>query len=114
MLPDLDEFYLNQEEPLRSCFDALRHLIQNYDEDITQAWKYRMPCFCYKDKPFCYLWKDKKSNWPYILVVRGNKFEHPQLHQGERSKMKRFLIDPNQDLPIETIFEILDLAKQQY
>lgn len=73
-----------------------------------------MPCFTLKSKPFCYLWKDKKTNWPYILVAKGNEMDHPKLEQGERSKMKRYLIDPTKDLDLKTISEILKGASEFY
>jgi hypothetical protein len=32
-----------------------------------------MPCFCYQRKAFCYLWTDKKTANPYILIAEGNQ-----------------------------------------
>lgn len=69
-----------------------------------------MPCFTLRSKPFCYLWKDKKTNWPYLLMVKGDQFDHPRLEQGKRSKMKRLLVDPETDLEVKTILEILEKA----
>ena len=73
-----------------------------------------MPCFTLNTKPFCYFWKDKKTNWPYILIVKGNQISHPKLQQGERSKMKRLLVNPELDLEVETILEILNNAATFY
>lgn len=63
---------------------------------------------------FCYLWTDKKSDQPYILLEEGKLLDHPQLEVGERTKMKIFSVDPNQDLPIKTIKEILQSALALY
>lgn len=114
MLNPLEQFYLKHPEPIKSCLDALRLIISNSDSEFSQCLKYGMPCFCLGSKPFCYLWVDKKKAWPYILVVKGNEIDHPFLEQGERSKMKRIMLDPNQDLPIETILEILGKVKSFY
>lgn len=114
MLREIDEFYDRQLEPERSCFLVLRELIMDFHLDMEHVMKYRMPCFTLKSKPFCYLWKDKKTSWPYILVVKGNLMDHSQLQQGERSKMKRFLIDPKKDLDLKTIMEILKEASTFY
>lgn len=114
MLREIDNFYLQQEEPLKSCFQALRHFILNYNENITEAWKYRMPCFCYKKKPFCYLWKDKKTKMPYILMVEGRNINHPSLSAGDRARMKVLLIDPGADLPTDTIDAIFQLGMKLY
>lgn len=114
MLREVDEFYERQLEPEKSCFLTLREIIMDFHPEINHVLKYRMPCFTLKSKPFCYLWKDKKTNWPYILVVKGNLMAHTHLQQGERSKMKRFLIDPNKDLELVVILEILEEASGFY
>ena len=54
----LDEFYLNQKEPMAGCLIALRDLIKAFDEEVTERWYYRLPCFFYKNKMFCYVWID--------------------------------------------------------
>ena len=50
-----DNFYLQQEEPIKGCLLALKEIILSQDEDISNEWKYGMPFFCYKKKMFCYL-----------------------------------------------------------
>lgn len=114
MLEELDQFFLNKREPERSVFMALREIILGYDPEITPAWKYRMPCFCFRGKPFCYLWKDKNSGTPYLLIVKGGQIEHPRLQQGDRARMKIFPIDVNQDIPMEELYEVFNLAKALY
>lgn len=114
MLRALDQFYLDKEEPHRSCFMALRDVILGMDENITVAWKYRLPFFNYKSKMFCYLWADKKTGNPYIGMVEGNKLNHPLLEKGNRKRMKIFTIDPVEDLPIEIIYEIINEALDLY
>lgn len=73
-----------------------------------------MPCFCYKKKMFCYLWTDKKSDEPYILMVEGKHLHHPQLEEGNRSRMKIFRVNPAKDLPVDTIQSILNDALDLY
>ncbi len=114
MTNDIDNYYLDKEEPNSSCLLALRSIIRDQDELITETRKYGMPCFCYKNKMFCYLWVDKKTDWPYILFVEGKHIDHPQLDQGNRARMKVFNINPNKDLPIRTIELILNQALDLY
>ncbi len=114
MLQPLNEFYLAQEEPLKSCLLALRSIILSVDKNIVPAWKYRMPFFCYREKMFCYLWIHKKLNVPYIGIVEGKKIEHPDLIQEKRSRMKILLIDPVKDLPVKKINSILKQALLLY
>lgn len=89
---------------------TLRDIILETDQNITEGWKYRMPCFLYRNKALCYLWTDKKTGMPYILIVDGNKIDHPILEQGDRARMKVMHIDPERDIPIDTILNILRLS----
>jgi hypothetical protein len=63
---------------------------------------------------FCFLWTDKKTNDPYILMVAGKYLDHPQLEQGSRSRMKILRIKASEDLPIDTIKQILNDALNLY
>ena len=45
---DIDNFYINKQEPAKSCLLALREIILNYDTRITEAWYYRTPFFVLK------------------------------------------------------------------
>jgi hypothetical protein len=114
MLEELYNYYFNKEEPNKSCLLALRSIILEQDKNITETQKYKMPCFCYKDKMFCYLWTDKKTDEPYILFVEGMHLNHPDLEKGDRSRMKIFRINPNSDLPIQTITLLLNEALDLY
>lgn len=114
MVEELHNYYLTHTEPNKSCLLALRSIILNQDENITETQKYGMPCFCYKKKMFCYLWTDKKTKEPYILMVEGKLLHHPELEEGKRSRMKIFRVDPNQDIPVKTIDSILQNALDLY
>jgi hypothetical protein len=106
-MKETDNFYLQQNEPIKSCLLALREIILSQDKDVSNAWKYGMPFFCYKGKMFCYLWVHKKHKQPYIGIVEGKHFDEPFLIQEDRSRMKIMLFDPNQDLPVKKIEKIL-------
>jgi hypothetical protein len=106
-MKEIDDFFLQLNEPIKGCMLALREIILNQDKEITIAWKYKMPMFCYKNKMFCYLWIDKNTSQPYLGIVEGKRIEHPELRIGNRSRMKIILFDPNKDLPIKTIENIL-------
>src|SRR6478609_3387827 len=102
-----DNFYLQQEEGISSTLLALKEIIMRQDKAITHEWKYGMPFFCYKGKMFCYLWVHKKYNQPYIGIVEGKHFNEPFLMQEKRSRMKIMLLDPEKDLPVTTIKNII-------
>jgi len=114
MIREIEKYYLDKQEPNRSCLLALRSIILKQDAHITETQKYGMPCFCYRKKMFCYLWTDKKTDEPYILFVEGKQLNHPGLEQGNRSRMKIFRTNPNKDLPIDTIKLLLKDALDLY
>lgn len=109
-----DNFYQQQAEPVKETMLALREIILKQDKDVTAAWKYGMPFFCYKGKMFCYLWLHKKYNQPYIGIVEGNRFTESFLIQEGRSRMKIMLIDADKDLPTQRIEKILQKALNFY
>ncbi|MBF4519415.1 DUF1801 domain-containing protein [Flavobacterium sp. ANB] len=113
-MKQVDDFYLNKEEPEKGTLLALKEIILKQDKDITHVLKYGMPFFCYKGKMFCYLWIHKKLKKPYIGIVEGKHFDEPFLIQEDRSRMKIMMFDSEQDLPIETIELVLQKALNLY
>lgn len=114
MSEELHNYYLSKEEPNKSCLLALRSIILEQDTNITETQKWGMPCFCYKKKMFCYLWTDKRTDEPYLLMVEGKYLAYPGLEEGSRSRMKIFRVNPNKDLPLQTIESILQAALDLY
>jgi hypothetical protein len=114
MISDLDNFYLQYPEPIQGCFLALRDIILAQDNLITAEWKYRLPFFCYKGKMFSYLWIDKKTNRPYIGIVEGKHINHPDLHFEKRTRIKTIQFEPSEDLPVETIANLIQQALDLY
>ncbi len=107
MLSPIDEWFLNQVEPTRTCLQFMRKHILKQDDQISESWKYGMPIFCYKGKMCCYLWIHKKYKQPYLGIVEGKMIHHPDLIQEKRARMKILLIDPAKDLPLKKINRIL-------
>jgi hypothetical protein len=107
MVRDIDNYFLEKEEPIKSYLLALRDHILKFDTNISEAWKYRMPFYCYSGKMFCYLWVHKKYGQPYMGIVEGKKISHPQLIVEKRARMKIMLLDPEKDVPVKVINSIL-------
>lgn len=114
MIPEIDQYYYSKEEPVQSCLLTLRHLILSQSSEVAETRKWAMPCFTYKKKMFCFLWTDKQTNEPYILMVEGTYLKHPELEKGSRSRMKILRIDSNKDIPVATINEIMNEALALY
>ncbi|MCK0130989.1 DUF1801 domain-containing protein [Flavobacteriaceae bacterium F08102] len=111
---EVDHFFLEQEEPNKSCFMALRDIILDFDTTFTETLKWGLPCYSYKNKMCCFLWQDKKTQEPYILFVEGNLLDHPRLEQGSRAKMKIFRVAADQDIPVDELHEVLADAVELY
>jgi hypothetical protein len=110
MISPIDHYFLQQPEPNKSCLLFLRKFILAQNEFITEKWSYGMPLYCYKGKRICYLWIDKKLDQPYILLVDGNKIDHPDLIQDDRKRMKIFLVDAKKDINKKKLKEIFSLT----
>ena len=113
MIREIDNYFLQQSEPLRSYLDALRTILLN-DEAFSEAWKYRMPFYCINGKMACYLWVDKKTKWPYLGIVEGVEMKDPELVQQKRARMKILLLNPEKDIPVRKIKSILSRVKKLY
>ncbi len=107
MLRPIDEYFLQKEEPVKSCLQFLRELILKHNGGFTEAWKYGMPFYCLNGKMVCYLWVHKKYHQPYIGIVEGKSIKHPDLLQEKSARMKILLIDANKDIPVKKINGIL-------
>lgn len=107
MLRPIDNYFLQKEDPARSCLQFLRAHILEMNPDITEAWRYGMPFYLYKGKRFCYLWVHKKTGLPYLGIVDGYKIDEPDLISEKRSRMKILLIDPNKNIPLKKINRVL-------
>ena len=111
LMRDIDNYYFQKQEPAKSCLMALREIILNYDARITEAWYYRTPFFCFEGKHFCYIWMyKKKSSQPYLSFLRHDLIEHEALISEEDKRYKKIYFNPELDLPLETIHDILKLA----
>lgn len=104
----IDKYFLDKEEPVKSCLLFLREYILNYDDAMTEDRKYGMPFYLYNGKMCCYLWTHKKYDGiPYIGVVEGNKINHDKLLSEKRARMKIVLIDPEKDIDTKLLDNIL-------
>ncbi len=109
MTNDPSDFYLNQKEPNRGCLLTLRTILLEHG-DLEETTKYGMPCFSFKKKALVYLWTDKKTKEPYLLFVDGQLIDHPMLEMGDRARMKILRVDPNEDLDVSIINDLLKEA----
>ncbi|MDM1396821.1 DUF1801 domain-containing protein [Myroides odoratimimus] len=113
-MKETEQYYLRQNEPNRSCLQALRNIILHLDDHITESIKWGTPCFSYKNRMFCLLAVTKVPKSPYLLIVEGLLVDHPLLEIGSRKRMKTLSLNATKDLPIDTILEILQQTLDIY
>jgi hypothetical protein len=106
-LSPIDNWFLQKDEPTKSCLQFLRELILKQDKQMAETWKYSMPIYCYKGKMCCYLWVHKKYKQPYVGIVEGKQIDHPDLIIEKRARMKILLIDAGKNIPVKKINAIL-------
>ena len=114
MLREIDQYFENKEEPVRSCLLAIRDTILTVSDEISLSWKWRMPVFLYRKKMLCYLRTDKVSGFPNLGIVKGNEMDHALLIKGPRKKMKILAVSPEEDIPVEEIRAIISEALLLY
>jgi len=108
MLQATENIFIKTAEPTQSCLFALHTIVLKYDAQMGEDFKYGIPL------QFCYIWVDKKTQYPYLLMVKGNKIEHPDLEKGDRKQMKILTINPNKDIPMKKIDAIFKMAMTLY
>ncbi len=99
----------NQEEDslINDTIHFLKNYISSLDKNLELLKKYGMPFFYYRGKMFCYIWKDKKTKEPYLGFMDGNKLTNVRLEAGNRSRVKILRVNPNIDIDIKVIKEIV-------
>ncbi|KAF2517554.1 DUF1801 domain-containing protein [Flavobacterium salilacus subsp. salilacus] len=110
----VDNYFLTKEEPVKGCLLFLRNHIVNFDKAITEELKYGMPFYLYNGKMCCYLWVHKKHGFPYLGIVEGNKVIHNRLLVEKRARMKILLINPEEDIDVEAINDVLNQMTALY
>ncbi len=110
----IDAYFLEKEEPVKECLLFLRNYILKYDPLITELWHYQTPSYFYNGKKFGYLWADKKRRQPYLGIFNRVGIEHPLLVDEGRTHVKIFLINSENDYPVEAIDEILNAVATSY
>lgn len=107
----LEEKYFGYNEPVKSCFLAIRDIILDWDSNFKDCLKYGCICYTYRDKVALFAMHNKKGE-TYLLVNFGKQMNHPELKFDGRKSMKSLRIDPTKDLPIEVIEFILEEVRR--
>jgi hypothetical protein len=110
----INQFFLKIPEPQQSALLFLRqYLIE--DIGLEEHWKFNTPFYYFKNKWFCYIsYSAKRKHEIYIGFIRGYKIEYPNLISEGRKQIKIWRIDPNENIDINSLKQIVLLLKKSY
>lgn len=85
-----EEYILNQPEHYRSIIFNLQIIIENQIPDLELLYKWKIPFYYYKGKPFCFLNVSHKKKFVDLGIVKGFeiKIHKEHLISENRSIMK--------------------------
>ncbi len=112
MLNPIENYFLQQPEPHQSCMIYLRGWLR--EQELEELYKFSTAFYHYKGKMFCYMGVSAKQKKLYLGFVKGYKLKHPSLKKEGRKQIKVFYINPEKDLPIKTLKQIIFEAKKIY
>lgn len=107
----IQEYFFRIDEPARSALLFLRKKILESDELITETLSFGLPFLKYKKKMLCYFYYSKQHRKHYLSFYHGDRISRPELLSERRKKFKILLLDMEEDLPMDLIFDILKEVK---
>lgn len=107
----IQEYFYRIDEPARSSLLYIREMILNSDEVITETFSFGLPFLKYKKKMLCYFYYSKQHQKHYLSFYHGDRIDYPELLSEGRKKFKILLLDMEEDLPMDLIFNVLEDVK---
>lgn len=107
----IEEYFFRIPEPEQTMLLFLRKKILSSDDLISETFSFQLPFLKYKKKMLCFFYYSKKHQKHYLSFYHGDRLNHPLLLSESRKKFKILLLDPEEDLPLELIFELLEEVK---
>lgn len=104
-----EAYIINQPEPYRSILLHLQVIVESSIPEIELLYKYRIPFYYYKKRPYCFLNASHKKQFVDICFVRGNKItkHQDQLVTEKRKKMASLRYKSIEEINNVVLVEIL-------
>ena len=83
------------------------------EQALEEQFKYMTAMYYFKGKAFCYLTVSGKGKL-YLGFIKGHLMKHPKLEKEGRKQIKAFYINPEKDVPVKTLNEIVKAGKKLY
>jgi hypothetical protein len=109
----IDNYYLSLPEPEQSVLLFLHQFFVN-DMMLQHQRKFNTPFYYLDGKWFSFLDYNPKKRSIHISFVKGNEVSHPKLLSEGRKQMKIYKINPEKDININELKEVVSLFKKLY
>ena len=111
-----ETYILNQPEPYKSILLQLQVIFEHLFPEIELKYKYKIPFYYLKGKPFCYFNASHKKQFVDVGIVKGNQiFIHNEhLVTEKRKVMASLRYKTVEDIDIIILTEVLKKAASFY
>ncbi len=109
----IENFFLSLQEPEHSTLLFL-HQFLVADMQLQTSRKFNTPFYYHQGKWFAFLDYHKKKRSIHISFVKGMMVSHPKLLSEGRKKMKIYKINPEINIDVNELSEIISLLKSEY
>ena len=111
-----EEYILNQPEPYRSIIFNLQITIENQIPDLELLYKWKIPFYYYKGKPFCYINVSHKKKYVDLGIVKGFEINLHKEHliSEHRSSMKSLRYNSLEEIDNTILVEIIKELSKLY
>lgn len=85
-----EEYILSQPEPYRSIIFNLQIIIENEIPNLELHYKWKVPFYYFRGKPFCFINVSRKRKYVDLGIVKGFQINNHQefLISDKRTSMK--------------------------
>jgi len=110
------DYILNQPEHYRSIIYNLQIVIENQVPDIELMYKWKIPFYYYRGKPFCFINVSHKRKYVDLGIVKGFQIKnhHQHLVSENRSIMKSLRYSSLEEIDNRILEEILQEISKLY
>lgn len=111
-----EEYILKQPEPYKSILLQLQVVFEHLFPAIELKYKYSIPFYYLKGKPFCYFNASHKKQFVDVGIVKGNQIfiHHKHLVTEKRKVMASLRYKTVEDIDHDVLIEVLKKAASLY
>lgn len=111
-----EEYILNQPEPYRSILLNLQIIIESQIPEAELLYKWKIPFYYYKGKPFCYFNASHKRMYVDLGIVKGFQLtiHQDKLISEKRSIMKSLRYYSEDEIDSSVLVEIIQELTNLY